>query len=114
MSVKPTVVAILLGSALVSLPAHAQELSAFPTDLSFDASLPSPRFTPNLAEESPMDSAAFQEHEFIQRLSGLSRALNDFIVAYKGGQIDLKKVKALRKAMQEMEKSDWFRPQKSK
>ena len=114
MPVKPMVVAILLGSVLAALPALAQEPSAFPTKLSFDASLSSPKFVPNPAEGSPMDSEAFREHEFIQRLSSLSIALNDFIAAYKGGQIDLKKVKALRKAMQEMEKSDWFRPQKAK
>ena len=52
------------------------------------------------------------EREFIQRLNQLSRALGAFTETYKGGEIDLKKVKALRKAMHELEKSPWFRPQK--
>ncbi len=67
---------------------------------------------PDLAEESPAELAADQEREFIQRLNGLSRALGAFTETYKGGEIDLKKVKALRKAMHELEKSPWFRPQK--
>jgi hypothetical protein len=79
-----------------------------------EASLPSAKFTPNLAVEPPIDSAAYGEYEFIQRLTGLSRALRDFAAAYKNGQVDLKKVKAVRKAMQELEKSEWFRPQKVK
>ncbi len=64
--------------------------------------------------ENPADWDAFEEHEFIQRLEGLSRALTDFAATYKGGQIDLKKVKRLRKALHELEKSAWFRPQKTK
>lgn len=67
---------------------------------------------PDLAEESPAQLAADQEREFIQRLNQLSRALGAFNETYKGGEIDLKKVKALRKAMHELEKSQWFRPQK--
>jgi hypothetical protein len=69
---------------------------------------------PLLPVESPLDSAAYEEYEFIQRLHRLSRALRDFAAAYRDGQIDLKKVKAVRKAMQELEKSEWFRPQKAK
>jgi hypothetical protein len=67
---------------------------------------------PDFAAESPAQLAADQEREFIQRLNGLSRALGAFTETYKGGEIDLKKVKALRKAMHELEKSPWFRPQK--
>jgi hypothetical protein len=69
---------------------------------------------PDVAEESPADWAAYEERKFIQRLDGLSRALNAFAETYKGGQVDLKKVKALRKAMHELEKSEWFRPPKAK
>ena len=65
---------------------------------------------PDFVEEGPaVDYAAAEEREFIQRLNGLSRALSDFAETYKGGQVDLKKVKALRKAMQEFEKSEWFK-----
>jgi len=61
-------------------------------------------------EENP----AFEEHEFMQRLNGLSKALHDFAATYKKGEVDLRKVKAVRKAMHELEKSDWFKPQKAK
>ena len=70
---------------------------------------------PDFAEEAPsVDYAAAEEREFIQRLNGLSRALSDFAETYRSGQVDPKKVKALQKAMHEFEKSDWFRPPKSK
>jgi hypothetical protein len=70
---------------------------------------------PDFAEEAPVvDYAAAEEREFIHRLNGLSRALSDFAETYKGGQVDLKKVKALRRAMHEFEKSEWFRPPKAK
>ena len=69
---------------------------------------------PVFAEESPADSAAYKEREFIHRLDGLSRALSAFSETYRGGQIDLKKVKALQKAMHDLEKSEWFRPPKAK
>jgi hypothetical protein len=116
MLVKRTVVAILFGGMLASLSALAQESPAFPNELSFERSLHAATFipnTPNLAE-STIDPAADEEREFIQRLNGVSRALSDFAAAYKGGQIDVKKVKALRKALQELEKSEWFKPQKTK
>ena len=72
---------------------------------------------PVFAEDSPADSsayAAYKEREFIHRLDGLSRALSAFSETYRGGQIDLKKVKALQKAMRDLEKSEWFRPSKAK
>jgi hypothetical protein len=69
---------------------------------------------PDFAAESPADVAVYEEREFIQRLNGLSRALTDFAATYKSGQVDLKKVKALRKALHELETAEWFRPQKAK
>ena len=69
---------------------------------------------PDFAAESPADVAAYEEREFIQRLNRVSRALTDFAATYKSGQVDLKKVKALRKALHELETSEWFRPQKAK
>jgi hypothetical protein len=54
-----------------------------------------------------------EEQEFIARFNNLMKALSDFGSAYKPGQvIDVKKAKAVRKAMQRLEKSGWFRPQK--
>ena len=71
-----------------------------------------------VAPEFPADStaaeAAYEEREFIRHVDGLSRALNDFAVTYKSGLVDLKKVKAVRKALHELEKSEWFRHQKAK
>jgi hypothetical protein len=54
-----------------------------------------------------------EEQEFIARLNNLINALRDFVLAYQPGRvIDVKKVKAVRKAMHGLEKSEWFRPQK--
>jgi hypothetical protein len=54
-----------------------------------------------------------EEQEFIARFNNLMKALRDFGSAYKPGQvIDVKKAKAVRKAMHRLEKSGWFRPQK--
>ena len=69
---------------------------------------------PAFTAESPADLAADEERDFVLRLNGLSRALNAFVDDYKSGQVDLKKVKALRKAMRELEKTEWFKPPKAK
>jgi hypothetical protein len=69
--------------------------------------------SPDFAEESPADEAADEEREFIRRFNGLSRALSAFAETYKHGQVDLKQVNAVRKAMHESEKSEWFRLQKT-
>ena len=76
-------------------------------------SAPSP-VIPAFAEESPIDVAAVNERELIQSLNGLSRALTDFAATYKSGQVDVRKVKAVRKALHQLENSEWFRPQKAK
>ena len=56
---------------------------------------------------------SLEEHEFIARFNNLMKALREFGSAYKPGQvIDVKKAKAVRKAMHSLEKSGWFRPQK--
>ena len=57
--------------------------------------------------------AAYEEQDLMQRYNGLARALNDFVAAYKAGQIDIKKAKAVRKALHDLEKLEWFRPQHS-
>jgi hypothetical protein len=111
MLLKPTVAAVLFGSVLSSRLALAQEPAAFPqTDFEVAMS----KLVPTLPEQSSIDAAAYEEYEFVQRLNRLSRALRDFAAAYRSGEVDLNKVKAVRKAMQELQKSDWFRPQKAK
>ena len=114
MLLKHTAAAVLFGSVLASRPALAQENEAHKTEMDIEASLLSSKFIPVLPEESPLDSAAYEEYEFIQRLNRLSRALRDFAAAYRSGEVDLNKVKAVRKAMQELEKSPWFKLQKTK
>ena len=69
---------------------------------------------PDTMIESPATEAANEERELIQRVNGLARALDDFAAAYRAGQVDVKRVKALRKALHELEKSEWFKPEKSK
>jgi hypothetical protein len=69
---------------------------------------------PTFADDSPAELAASEERDFILRLNGLSKALTTFVETYKSGRIDLKEVKALRKAMHELEKSEWFTPPKAK
>lgn len=67
---------------------------------------------PDLQGYSQAAQAADQERELIQRYNELARALNGFVEAYKAGQIE-KKAKAVRKALHELEKLEWFRPQPS-
>jgi hypothetical protein len=69
---------------------------------------------PDFGEESPADLAAYEERDFSLRLNGLSRALAAFVETYKSGRVDVKEVKALQKAMRELEKSEWFKPPKAK
>ena len=70
---------------------------------------------PGIATESQEGPPTFfEEREFMERLKGLSKVLADFAATYKSGEVDLRKVKAVRKAMHELEKSEWFRPQKAK
>jgi hypothetical protein len=98
--------AILLWVVLQAAMPHVPE-----TQMGAAAPVRIPTFTDQAPE---VDYAAAEEFEFIQRLNGLSSALHDFAETYKGGQVDLKKVKALRKALNEFEKSKWFRPAKAK
>jgi hypothetical protein len=65
---------------------------------------------PSFSEESPADLAADEERDFILRLNGLSKALSAFVETYKNGRVDVKEVKALQKAMHDLEKSEWFSP----
>ena len=56
---------------------------------------------------------AYERFEFARRFNGLMSALFDFASSYNAGHvINAKKAKAVRKALRELEKSDWFRPVK--
>ncbi len=53
----------------------------------------------------------YQEHQFAQRSNKLVFALQSFSETYNSGHvIDVKRVKAVKKAWHELEKSDWFKP----
>jgi hypothetical protein len=63
-----------------------------------------------VAEPRPW-TPADEEEQFVRRLNGLAVALADFAHSYNSqGLIDVKKVKAIRKALRELEKSGWFNP----
>lgn len=65
---------------------------------------------PDLPDYSQAAQAACQEHKLTQRYNELARALNGFVAAYKAGQIDVKKARAVRKALRDLEKVEWFKP----
>ena len=90
----PVVVLILLCQAGMSQ-------SAVPTEV------------PDPQDYSQAAQAANQERELMQRYNELARALNGFVAAYKAGQVDVKKAKAVRKALHDLEKLEWFKPQHS-
>jgi hypothetical protein len=56
-----------------------------------------------------------EEKNFTSRLNSLVSALRDFFTTYNAGHvIDVKKVKAVRKAWVDLEKSGWFRAEKAR
>jgi len=66
---------------------------------------------PLLREVSSGDQSLYEEHEFAQRYNKLVLALQNFSESYNSGHvIDVKRVKAIKKAWRELEKSDWFKP----
>ena len=70
-------------------------------------------FVLDVPDESPADEAVFEEREFVRHLNGLLQVLNDFATTYKAGFVDVKKVKAVRKALHDLEKSEWFKSQRA-
>ena len=61
------------------------------------------------AEEIRPKEIDFQQLDFLRRFNGLAAALSDFAHTYNSrGVVDVKKVKAIRKALRDLEKSDWF------
>ena len=54
-----------------------------------------------------------EEHEFARRFNNLFSALLNFASNYNSGHvIDAKRAKAVRKALRDLEKSEWFNPRK--
>jgi hypothetical protein len=68
---------------------------------------------PDFPDDSPAAQAAYEERDLAHRYNVLARALNDFMAAYKAGHVDLKKAKAVRNALHDLEKFDWFKPELS-
>jgi hypothetical protein len=65
---------------------------------------------PLINEEPFQNDAAYEEQQFVRRVDNLMNALVRFSSTYKTNHvIDMKKVKAVRKALREMEKSEWFK-----
>jgi hypothetical protein len=58
--------------------------------------------------------AVLKEHEFVRRFNNLFSALLNFASTYNTGHvIDAKRAKSVRKALRELEKSEWFNPRKA-
>ena len=49
----------------------------------------------------------------MKRLNTLLKVLHDFTASYNAGEVDVKKIREVRRAWQELEKSEWFRPPKA-
>src|SRR5580698_4449243 len=61
------------------------------------------------------ETPAEQENDLTKSLNTLLAALHDFSATYNSGHvINVKKAKAVRKAWEELEKSGWFKTDKSK
>ena len=105
MLLKTTFVVAFWGATFMPLTAFSQENSAYKNEASVG--------TPDFEDDSQAAQTSYEEHRLIQRYNALARALNDFMVAYKAGQIDIKKAKAVTQALHDLEKFEWFRPQRS-
>ncbi len=83
------------------------EQSASPLEFdSFEARI-------QLEPEDAIRQQAKYEEEFVKRLNNLLSALSDFSSSYNGGHvINFKKVKEVRKALHELQKSAWFKSYK--
>jgi len=58
--------------------------------------------------------AGREEHEFVRRFNNLFSALLTFASNYNTGHvIDAKRAKAVRKALRDLERSEWFNPRKA-
>jgi hypothetical protein len=74
-----------------------------------------PEEPPRLQPDEDSLARAYEEKEFARRINHLASALNDFSLTYNTGHvIDVKKVRAVRKAWVELEKSGWFRAEEKR
>jgi hypothetical protein len=65
-------------------------------------------------EDALRQQAKYEEDEFVKRLNNLLSALRDFSSNYNSAHvINVKKVKEVRKALHELEKSAWFKSYKA-
>ena len=65
-------------------------------------------------EDTLRQQAKYEEDEFVKRLNTLLTALRDFSSNYNSAHvINVKKVKEVRKALHELEKSAWFKSYKA-
>ena len=64
-------------------------------------------------DDALRQQAKYEEEEFLKRLNSLLSALREFSSSYNGGHvINFKKVKEVRKALHELQKSAWFKSYK--
>jgi hypothetical protein len=65
-------------------------------------------------EDALRQQAKYEEDEFVKRVNNLLSVLRDFSSNYNGAHvINVKKVKEVRKALHELEKSAWFKSYKA-
>jgi hypothetical protein len=61
------------------------------------------------AEEVRLKRIDIEQQDYSRRFNELATALSDFAHTYNSrGIVDVKKVKAIRKALRELERSDWL------
>jgi len=70
-------------------------------------------FQPTNVEDEDRSEALLKEHDFVRRFNNLFSALLSFASSYNGHVIDAKRAKAVRKALRDLEKSEWFNPRKA-
>lgn len=64
-------------------------------------------------EEALRQQAKYEEDEFVKRVNNLLSVLRDFSSSYNGGHVvNVKRLKEMRKALHDLEKSAWFRSYK--
>lgn len=66
--------------------------------------------TDSSANQAATNEAKYEEQQFVSKFNNLLDTLRDFAEQYNHHVIDLKKLKALKKAWRDLEKTDaWFR-----
>lgn len=62
-----------------------------------------------LAQQQARQQAALEEYFFAQKMNKFITKLTDFITIYNAGSVDMKKLKDVKKAWADLEKTDgWF------